>query len=137
VTGAGAAVVVVDAVDEVVDELRGAVEVVERGCVVVEPCCVVVVLACVVDVVDAVVVVVVDGASVVEVDELEVVGVEGSVIVGCAEAESAERQNPPTRSEIIPAPRVTLSARLFTVHTLSAPPRRSEAVRPDEPDTNT
>ena len=136
-TGAGAAVVVVDAVDEVVDELRGAVDVPER-CVVVEPCCVVVVLACVVDVVDAdVVVVVVDGASVVEVDELDVVVVEGSVVVGCAEAESAERPRPPTRSEITPAPRVALSARLFTIDTLTAPPRRSEAVRPDEPDTNT
>jgi hypothetical protein len=130
-------VVVVEAVDEVVDELRGAVEVVARGCVVVEPCCVVVVLACVVDVVDAGVVVEVDGASVVEVDELDVVVVDGSAVVGCAEAESAERPRPPTRSEITPAPRVAFSARLFTIDTLTAAPRRSEAVRPDEPDTNT
>lgn len=134
-TGAGAAVVVVDAVDEVVDELRGAVDVPER-CVVVERCCVVVVGRVVV-VVDACVVVVVDGAAVVEVVELEVVVVEGSVVVVWAEAEGAERPMPPTRSEITPAPRVALSPRLFTIDTLPATPRRPGAVRPDGPDTNT
>ncbi len=131
-------VVVVEDVDEVVDELRGAVDVVERGCVVVEACCiVVVVVGCVVVVVDACVVVVVDGAAVVEVVELEVVVVEGSVVVVWAEAESAERPKPPTNTAIAPAPRVAFSARLFTGHTLPVTPRRPGAVRSDEPDTNT